>query len=247
MFLCLVGLAVLASRAMTKMPPIKNLESPIKHVRVEGYFQYLNRDELQAALLPLLSAGYWEADVQAIQAAVRTLPWIEKASVKRIWPDAIAIRVIEKIPYTRWGEKSLITETGDIFTPSDITPFTGLTLVDGPKQQQLKVLETMQGIKTTLADQSLELAEFIINQRGAWQIKLANGLVIRLGRDEQLKKLQRFLKTLPVLDPAQVEAMAVVDLRYPNGFAVTWRPQAPEQNLNQDGVSEEGLAKPKNN
>jgi cell division protein FtsQ len=115
-----------------------------------------------------------------------------------------------------------------IFTPNNIEQFQNLTAVTGPELQQVKVLEIMKGIKTALADQSLQLMEFSVNDRGAWKIKLATGLEILLGRNEQLKKLQRYLKTLAVLKQEQVDAMAIVDLRYPNGYAVSWKPGTEE-------------------
>ncbi|MDD1631272.1 MAG: hypothetical protein LUP91_03565, partial [Methylococcaceae bacterium] len=48
----------------------------------------------------------------------------------------------------------------------------------------------------------------------------------------QLKKLQRYLKTLAVLKQEQVDAMAIVDLRYPNGYAVSWKPETAEIDWN---------------
>ncbi|MFZ2406544.1 MAG: cell division protein FtsQ/DivIB, partial [Methylobacter sp.] len=96
------------------------------------------------------------------------------------------------------------------------------------EQQQLKTLEIMKGVNTALADQSMKMAEFTINDRWAWKIKLTTGLEILLGRNEQLKKLQRFLKTMEVLGQEQVEKIAIVDLRYPNGYAVSWKPGAEE-------------------
>jgi len=89
--------------------------------------------------------------------------------------------------------------------------------------QQIKLLEIMKGIRLALADQSMELSEFYINDRDAWKIKLSNNLEILLGRNEQLKKLQKFLRTLEVLKQEQIEQMALVDLRYPNGYAVSWK------------------------
>ena len=115
-----------------------------------------------------------------------------------------------------------------IFTPASVESFDDLIAVTGPEQQHAKVLEIMKGIKTALADQSLELAEFDVNDRWAWRIKLTSGLEILLGREEQLDKLQRFLKTLSILKPEYVDAMAVVDLRYPNGYAVSWLAEAGE-------------------
>jgi len=212
--------------------PIKNASLPIKYVRTEGVFQYLGKNEIQAVLQPWVMTGFFDADMQAIHSVVSTLPWVDTVTVKRIWPDAIDIKVREKKAYARWGQNSLITEQGVIFTPKNIEQFQNLTVVTGPEPQQVKVLEIMKGIKTALEDQSMELAEFSVNDRWAWKIKLANGLEILLGRNEQLKKLQRFLKALTVLEDEQVEQIALVDLRYPNGYAVSWKPGAAEIDWN---------------
>ena len=127
---------------------IKNTSLPIKYVRTEGVFQYLSKNEIKTVLLPLVTTGFFDADMQAIHSAVSTLPWVETVTVKRIWPDAIDIKVREKKPYARWGQNSLITEQGVIFTPKNMEQFQTLTLVTGPELQQVKVLEIMKGIKT---------------------------------------------------------------------------------------------------
>ncbi len=211
-----------------RLPPIKIASLPIKYVRTEGVFQYLSKDDIRMVLQPLVTTNFFEADMQAIQQAVSELPWVETVTVKRVWPEAIDIKVTEKKPFVRWHDNSLMTEQGVIFTPKNIANFNNLTRLSGPERQQVKVLEMMKGIKTTLADQSIELTEFNVNDRGAWTIKLSTGLQLLLGRNEQLKKLQRFLKTLILLKQEQVDAMATVDLRYPNGYAVSWQSETPE-------------------
>lgn len=211
-----------------KILPIKSISHPIKYVRIEGVFQYLSKNEVQSVVQPLVMTSFFEVDIQEIQSAVITLPWVDSISVKRIWPDAIDIKVYERKPFARWSENSLVTEQGVVFKPDNIDAFKQLTLVNGPEQQQVKVLEIMKGIEIALADQSMVLTEFSINNRDAWKIKLSTNLEILLGRNEQLKKLQRFLKTLPVLKQEQVEQMTMVDLRYPNGYAVSWKLESPE-------------------
>jgi cell division protein FtsQ len=201
---------------------------PIKYVRTEGVFQYLGKDEVKTALLPLVSTGFFDADMQAIQQAVANLTWVDSVTVKRIWPDAIDIKVREKTPYARWWDNSLVNMKGEIINPKSMEPFKALLLLQGPDQQQVKVLEIMKGVKTALADQSLYLEEFSVNDRWAWKIKLTTGMEILLGRKEQLKKLQRFLKTLDALGQERVGAISVVDLRYPNGYAVSWKPETEQ-------------------
>ncbi len=201
---------------------------PIKYVRSEGVFQYLSKDEIQAVLQPLVMTGFFDADMQAIHQAVSELIWVDSVTVKRVWPDAIDIKIYEKKPYVRWGQQSLITVRGEIITPKHIDQFKNMPILQGPEQQQAKTLEIMKGVNIALADQSLKMAEFTINDRWAWKIKLTTGLEILLGRNEQLKKLQRFLKTLEVLGQEHVERIAIVDLRYPNGYAVSWKPGTKE-------------------
>lgn len=206
-----------------------NKSMPIRYVRAEGVFQHLSKEEFQATLMPLVTASIFEADVQLIQSTVMQLPWVKQAMVERVWPDTIDIKVQERKAYVRWGEKSLLTENGELFTPSRVDQFLSLILVTGPKEQEAKTLEIMKGVKTALEDQALGLQEFSINDREAWRIKLKNGLEILLGRTGQLKKLQRFLGTISILGADKLAAMELVDLRYPNGFAVSWKPEMQMQ------------------
>jgi len=199
---------------------------PIRYVRTEGVFQYLSKDEIKAALMPLVTASIFDADMQLIHETVAKLAWVKNASVERVWPDTIDIKVHERKAFVRWGQKGLLTEYGELFTPSNVDQFQSLLLVEGPKQQEAKTLEIMKGVNTALEDQALELAEFSVNDREAWKIKLKTGLEILLGRTGQLEKLQRFLDTFPVLGQEKVAAMQVVDLRYPNGYAVSWKPDS---------------------
>lgn len=199
---------------------------PIKYVKIEGAFQYVSKDEIKTLLEPLVDVGFFDANVQAIQETLTQLIWVESVKVNRVWPDALAIKIKEKHPYVRWGDEALVNSRGEIITPKDIEPFTNLPILYGPEGQQVKSLEIMKGVNTALADQAMQMAEFSINNRWAWKIKLTTGLEILLGRNDQLKKLQRFMKTVDVLGREQVNAMAVVDLRYPNGYAVSWKPNA---------------------
>lgn len=196
---------------------------PIRYVRIEGAFQYIAKDKVKSVLRNHVLNGLFNADIQQIQVSVKQLPWVEGVSVKRVWPDAINISVDEQMPVVRWGEEGLLNVSGDIFVPENINKFEGLPLLTGPIGQEKKLLERFKGLTVALFDQSLQLDEFEVNNRRAWKIKLKNGMELRLGRNEPFEKFQQFLKTLEVLGDEQVTKVAVVDLRYPNGYAVTWK------------------------
>jgi cell division protein FtsQ len=197
---------------------------PIKYVRIEGVFQYLTKEELKQALLAHVMTGFLNADMHAIRRSLLNLPWIAEVKVKRVWPDAIEVKVYEQYPIARWNNIGLLNEQGDLFTPSNLAQFDKLPLLYGPLGQEKKLMDMMKQLQAGLANYSMNLAEFHVNERRAWTVVLMNELVLKLGRKEPLQKFQRFLPTLPVLGKQRIEAMAVVDLRYPNGFAVTQKP-----------------------
>ena len=205
---------------------------PIKHVKIDGTFEHISKDELKAALEPLVDVGFFDADLQAIHDVLAQMIWVENVTVNRVWSDTLKIKILEKHPIVRWGDDSLLSSRGEIIKPTEIEPFENLPILRGIEGQELKSLEIMKGVNTALADQEMSMAEFSINNRWAWKIRLTTGLEILLGRNEQLKKLQRFMKTLDVLGHEQINAMAVVDLRYPNGYAVSWKANVQPVNWN---------------
>ena len=196
---------------------------PVKYVRIEGAFQYIAKEKVKQVLREQVNKGLYNADVQQIQKSVKHLPWVENVNVRRVWPDAINIRIVEQTPIVRWGSEGLLNKAGEIFVPGNIKQFNHLPLLVGPAGYERKLLEIMKGVATVLNDQEMKLIEFRVNERRAWSMKIQNGLELILGRNEPLKKFQIFLKTFALLGKEQVEKVGIVDLRYPNGYALTWK------------------------
>ena len=201
---------------------------PIKYVRVEGAFQYIAKDSIKRVLKKQLMQGFFNADLQKIQQTVKALPWAEQVGVKRIWPDAVKVQISEQRPVARWGKDSLLNNQGELFNPDNIKEFQLLPLIIGPDGQEKQLLEVMKGLSLALQDQAMTLKAFYVNERRAWKVILTSGMQIKLGRTTPLKNIQRFLQTVDLLGEEQVAKIAAVDLRYPNGYAVTWKADAEE-------------------
>lgn len=202
------------------------ISKPIRYVKIEGAFQYTDKDKLKQVLTPEMKKGFYHADMENIHRLISGLPLVEKVDVKRVWPDAVHIKIVEQKPIVRWGTNALLNKQGDILIPDNIDAFKNLPLITGPEGQEKKLLEIMKGVYIVLRDKSMQLAEFHVNERRAWRIKLASGLEMHLGRKAPLENMQRFLQTMDLLGDEQIAMMASVDTRYPNGYAVTWKPEA---------------------
>lgn len=194
---------------------------PIRYIRIEGVFQYITKDEIKDALLSQVMTGFLNADMHSIRQSLLNLPWIAQVKVKRVWPDAIEIKVYEQYPIARWSTIGLLNEQGDLFTPANLDNFNKLPLLQGPLGQEKKLMEIMKQLQAELATHSMGLAAFEVNERRAWTVLLSNELTLKLGRREPLHQFHQFLSTVPILGKERLATMAVVDLRYSNGFAVT--------------------------
>jgi cell division protein FtsQ len=196
---------------------------PIRYVQVEGAFQYIDKQDIQMKINPLVQAGYFSVDLKAIQQAVMSLPWTESIQVQRIWPDRLKLRIYEQKPVIRWQAHSLLNERGEVFRPLNIDRFQFLPVLYAPNEQRQELLEVMHGLSISLMDQGLYLTEFSVNERQAWLLSMENGLVVQLGRLQPLKKFSQLMEALIVSGGELVSKMIYVDMRYPNGYAVRWR------------------------
>lgn len=196
-------------------------------LQVEGRLRYVLPGDVQVVARPHLQAGFFDLDIRAVHAAVLELPWVERAEVRRRWPSGVVVRVWERQPLARWGEKSLMSTQGELFTPAPGSLPTGLPALTGPDGTERLLLESLLHFSDVLAPAGLKVAAIAIDARGAWSVTLDIGLAMRLGRSQIEERLRRFSDTaVPTLGD-RIEQVAYVDLRYGNGFAVRWREQTP--------------------
>lgn len=199
---------------------------PIRVARIEGDFRYLKRADLEKAVADVTQASFFGLDVAAIKQATESLPWVARATVRRVWPDSLHILVVEQVPMARWGEASVINAQGGIFTPPADSIPNSLPRLAGPDGSGAQVLAQYQAMSKQLAGAGLAIEQLVMSGRGAWQLKTNSGLLIQLGRDDYRERLAYWLGLYPGLrDSRPQESMQTVDMRYGNGMAVLWQPK----------------------
>lgn len=203
---------------------------PLKSVRVPNSLQRVTQEELREAILPHVNKGFLGLDMPAVRRSVESLPWVRRVSVRRHWPDTLEVRVEEQQPLARWADKGLINRDGELFSPpADQIP-ADLPVLEGPEQTQAELAEKYTEMQRILGAVGLRIIRLTMSARRAWDLRLDNGLVVVLGREEAYPRLLRFVRVFPAVLKAQMEHIERVDLRYTNGFAVRWRAgHAPAQ------------------
>lgn len=193
---------------------------PVKVVRIDGELKYLQKAELENAVASVVTGGFFNIDLKSIMTRARGLPWVDEVSIKRVWPDTVVMEITERVAIARWGDKQLVTASGEVFLPNGLMP-EGLPVLNGLESRAVEVVEIFKREKQRFAALGLGIARLQVNKRGAWSITFENDLKIEIGRADIEKRLQRLAKNFAaIIKRGNPE---YIDLRYRHGMAVAWK------------------------
>ncbi len=195
---------------------------PLSRLRVQGEFDRVDAVQLREAVLPHARRGFFAVRLDEAKQAVEKLAWVERAEVRKRWPDVLEIRVTEHKPFARWGEDRLLSEHGRLFPmPKELV---GLRLprLGGPDSQVQEVTALYNESRQLFAPMGLDVVALAMDARGSWSLQLDNGMQVVVGRTDARPRLGRFARMLPQLLAAQAQPLLRADLRYTNGFALSW-------------------------
>lgn len=198
---------------------------PLKVVRIDGQLRYLERSVIESAVSRAVRGNFFMLDVERVKAAAQKLPWVARASVRRIWPDILQMKVVEQVPLARWGARGLVNHNGGTFAPAAEQIPDGLPMLSGPVGTAPEVVRLYKTLHPRLALLGLQLSHLQLDARLAWRLEFTDGLRLQLGSRDIENRMERFIRIYPRLAEAADQRLLGIDLRYTNGFAVRWESQ----------------------
>ena len=214
----LAGMAILAACFGALYWMLLPQHFPVTRIDLKGNLERTSKAQLEAAL-PRISGNFFAADLAEVRASVERLPWVRHVAVRRVWPGRLEISIEEHVALARWGTgdemSALINTHGERFVAKTDQ---ALPLFIGPAGTQAEVARRYARFNEIVAPLGTRIERVALSARHAWQLRLANGLHLALGRDADLaeNRLRRFVEVYPTVNNKN----EYVDLRYPNGFAV---------------------------
>lgn len=197
---------------------------PLTRLRATGEFERVDPALLQKTVMPYARQGFFAVRLEEAQQAVSMLPWVERAEVRKRWPDILEVHVVEHRPFARWGAERLLSEQGRLFPSKGVEVPANLPELDGPDTRVSDVVRFYNETRGLFAPMGATVRSVELDARGSWQIRLGSGTDIVVGRDHTEERLRRFVRVVPQLMVQRVEPLARADLRYTNGFSLTWGP-----------------------
>lgn len=204
---------------------------PISEVVIEGEFVNLDRKRLEAQAWSVVTGGFFAVDIGAIAAVLAEDQWVRGVAIRREWPGRLRITVLEQVAVARWGRDSLLNPMGESFRPAQKNFPPGLPHLEGMAGREREVLIRFARTQEELAGTQLEVVSVVEDARRAVVIGLADGVEIFMGRGADDGRLARLARSWPQVVAVNDAPLRKVDLRYTNGFAVSWRNGGETQEL----------------
>lgn len=187
----------------------------VDEVRVLGH-----RETSEIDILDRLELDGWTSligfNAEAARERVAGLPWVEVASVRKVYPNEIEVQIQEREPFAIWqhgSELSVIEKDGRVIAPFTGGRLSSLPQVIGPgaAQDAAAFLAKMDNYPQLAG----RVKAYVRVAERRWDLKLSNGVTVKLpenGEDKAIASLLAFDRDGGLLS----RDVSSIDLRLPD-------------------------------
>lgn len=205
----------------------------LRRITIAGTLRHVNRAEIRTALSGHLVGNFFTLHLRDARDAFQSIPWVAEASVRRVWPDGLIVRLTERRAVGTWSDGRLVSDTGVLFegNPAEADLDGAQIAFSGPVPFAPEAVARIASFARACHTLGTTLVGIAVSDRGSWSLRTARGQVFDLGRDDPSGAVQRRLDRIVRNDPIVVArlggAPAYVDARYDKGFAASGPIAAP--------------------
>ncbi|MBV1870246.1 MAG: FtsQ-type POTRA domain-containing protein [Gammaproteobacteria bacterium] len=204
------------------MPDISD-QIAVKKILINKSLQYVEKNDVDALLEQALEKNFFTLDLKNVADSLNELPWVKSAQIKKIWPDTLLLNIHEQTPLARWKEDQLISVSGVVFSPIDASEFGSLPHLFGKESKREGITEFYYQSQRILAGNDLHVVRVDVESTFDWRVELDNGLLLILSAKQGIEKIEQFSRIYDAHILPKLMQISHVDLRYENGFVVSWQ------------------------
>ncbi|TKB51273.1 FtsQ-type POTRA domain-containing protein [Ferrimonas sediminicola] len=195
---------------------------PIDEIALVGQRSYTRDIEVRQALSAIEGDSLVTADMEKVRTALTRLPWVNRVTVRREWPNRLRLYLVEQRPMAHWNGGDWLNQDAQVFQAPPRSGIGALPQLAGPEGSSEKVWQNWLKFSELLRLNGFSPQRLTLSHRHAWTLTLEDGLELRLGRIEGIERLQRFIELWPTLSRQGRQAQ-YIDIRYDTGLAVGWQ------------------------
>ena len=224
---------------------------PLRSVRLSAVPQRVDAEQVLQLLRTEVQGNLITVDIEHLRRSLEKLPWVRSVNIRREFPGRLAVQLEEHQVLARWNGNKLVNIQGEVFVAESGQELPGFI---GPEGTSAEVMQHYAefsrqlaqlnesgflncplyrllgrvgeggSVRGTCSDVDLHAEKLSLSPRHAWQLRISNGMVLELGREDVQQRLARFVAAYPYtedrIQKTGDSGAVYVDLRYRNGFAV---------------------------
>jgi len=219
--LLLISLTVLLMAALMS-GVIKSNHWLVTNIELEAEFKRVNSEQIRVVVADYPERSFFKVRAKVIRDNLKVIPWVQKVTVNKKWPNTLIIRLIEHKAVAVWNNNQLLNEKGEIFDVDSINDLTALPKINGKDSNSISIWDNYIRYSDIIKKTGYDINTTVVTNRGGWNVYLSNGLNIKLGSQKIDAKLVRLAETWTTLIKLNNKMPEYIDLRYTNGYAIKW-------------------------
>ena len=183
----------------------------IKKITIENN-KIIKEEEIKEKLSFLYETNFFFLKTKNIEKKLKEIQFIESYQIKKIYPNNLRIKIIEKKPIAiiqRMKQKKYFTDRGDLIDFRDIKKFKDLPIVFGDEKSFSTFYLNLKNINFPIE----EIEKFYLFKSKRWDLLTLKNQLIKLPVKDYNKSLLNFIS---LKDQAIFEKYKIFDYRIKN-------------------------------
>lgn len=206
-----------------------------------GAPRHVTEAAVRATVRGGLAGNFFTMRLAHVQRQFEQVPWVARASVRRVWPNRLVVVVQEHRAIGVWSDGRVLSDRGRLFAANSAEAELDGPLVSfaGPASYAEAAALRYRDFSEQLAPLALAPTVLEVSDRAGWTVTAAaldsDGVPrfpstrFELGRDEPVGRLRERLTAVVTAWPRVLAQLGVtptrIDTRYAEGFAAAPAPK----------------------
>ena len=146
----------------------------LRGIVIEGDLAHNSPLTMRAIVAPKLSGSFLSLDLARARAAFETVPWVRRATVRRLWPDRLAVQIEEHRVAALWNadtsDEALVNSQGEVFEANlgDVED-DALPRLSGPAGSAARVLAMWRALAPLMQPLGSPIESLRLSGHGSWR------------------------------------------------------------------------------
>ena len=228
----LLALAALVACGAGALALAQHPQFEFRSIEVRGVAgdapRHVTEASIRAAIGGRLVGNFFTMPLGETRRLFESVPWVAKASVRRVWPDRLLVTLDEHRAIGLWSDGRVLSDRGRLFVANAAEAELDGVLVSfsGPAALAEVAALRFAEASAVLVPIALTVSAIDVSDRASWSLSTATptgkGPHFALGRDEPAGRLRERLSAIAAAWPMVVAHLdrppARIDARYATGF-----------------------------